>query len=391
MNIVGIIAEFNPMHNGHKYLIEEARKVTNADYVIVIMSGSFTQQGNIAVCSKFDRASMAIHCGADMVIELPTIYATSSAENFAYGAVKILNDLKIVTHIVFGSESGDINVLQSIASKIQQNTELLVLSHKTHSGNSHASVEANILQGILSPDEYEQYLKPNNILGIEYIKALNTLNSTITPVTIHRIHSMHNDLTPANNFCSSTYIRENLNDIESFKNYIPDVIYPILKNIHFATNADIWDMLKYKIISSSTDDLSHIYSIKEGLENRIKKYINSSINLDDFLANLKCKKYIYSRLKRTIIHILLGIDTTLYDIICNVSYARILKVKNNSKELLSLISSADIPIISKLNSNTLSNLPKAIQNSLKLDITATEIANTYYTCPANDYTNSIIM
>ena len=391
MNIVGIIAEFNPMHNGHKYLIEEAKKLTNADYVIVIMSGSFTQQGNIAMFSKFDRANTAIQCGADLVLELPTVYATSSAENFAYGAIKILHDLKVVTHIAFGSECGNITVLQSIATKIKQNKDKLIASHKTFSGDSHAAAEAEALRTILTDKEYEEYSKPNNILGIEYLKALIKLNSPITPVTIHRTHSMHNDTLPSDNFCSSTYIRENLDNIQNLKKYVPAQTYSLLGNTKFATNSDIWEMLKYKIISSSSNDLAEIYSIKEGLQNRIKKYINSSSNLEDFLANLKCKKYIYSRLKRTLIHILLDIDSYLYDTICDVEYARILKVKKESKKILSLISNSDIYTISKINKNILIDLPEPVQHSLRLDITAAEIANTYYNSSVNDYTHSIIM
>ena len=115
MNVVGIIAEYNPMHNGHIYNIKRARELANADYVIVIMSGSFTEQGNIACINKFDRAAIAIENGADMVIELPSVYATSSAENFAFGAVNILNSLGIVTHLAFGAETNDLNSLQEIA------------------------------------------------------------------------------------------------------------------------------------------------------------------------------------------------------------------------------------------------------------------------------------
>lgn len=391
MNIVGIIAEFNPLHNGHKYLIEEAKKMTNADYVIVIMSGSFTQQGNVVVFSKFDRAETAILNGADMVIELPTIYVTSSAENFAYGAVKILNSLKVVTHIVFGSECGDIKLLQSVADKISENAELLASAHKTHSGDTHAKVEATVLKNILSEEEFDAYLKPNNILGIEYIKAIHKLNSHIIPLTINRIHSLHNALTPVNNFCSSTYIRENLNNIENIKKYVPLETYSLFKNCMPTQNADIWEMLKYKIISSSAEELKNIYSVNEGLENRIKKYIATCNSLDEFLDKLKCKKYIYSRLKRTLIHILLGINNNLYNEINNSCYTRVLKVSNTSKELLSILSKPDTCVITKVTEDILDTFPENIQKGLKLDILSNEIINTYNHSKTNDYTNQIIM
>ena len=391
MNIVGIIAEFNPLHNGHKYLIEKARKITNADYVIVIMSGSFTQQGNVAMFSKFDRAKTAILNGTDMVIELPTIYATSSAENFAYGAIKILDSLKCITHIVFGSECGNIDVLENIANKIVMNQELLSSSHKKHTGDTHAKVEATVLKEILSDEEYDAYLKPNNILGIEYIKAIKKLNSKIIPLTINRIHSLHNVLTPVNNFCSSTYIRENFKNKNNIKNFVPYATYNLFNTYRPVENNCIWEILKYKILSCTIDELKNIYSVNEGLENRIKKYIISCNSLDEFLDKLKCKKYLYSRLKRTMIHILLEINKDLYNEINNLSYARVLKVKNESKELLSILSKSDNIILTKVTKDILDTLPENVQKGIKLDILGTEIISTYNKCSTNDYTNQIIM
>ena len=168
MKTVGIIAEYNPFHNGHKYQIEKAKEITGADTVIVIMSGSFTQQGNIAIVDKFKRAEMAIECGADLVIELPTIFATSSAEMFALGAVNILNSLNTVDYLVFGSECDNINTLSSIANKIQDSKNMIDIKIKKEiqNGISYALARDNVLKEFLNEKEYIEFSKQNNILAI---------------------------------------------------------------------------------------------------------------------------------------------------------------------------------------------------------------------------------
>ena len=186
MKIVGIIAEFNPMHNGHQYLIKKAKELTGADYAICLMSGNFTQAGNIALTNKFNRASTAIKNGFDAVIELPTIYATASAEFFAYGAVNILNSLNCIDYLCFGSETGNVDILINIAHKLIKNEENIweSITISLKEGISFAKAREYAISKFLTQSEVEISSSSNNILAIEYIKSLIKLNSTITPKTV---------------------------------------------------------------------------------------------------------------------------------------------------------------------------------------------------------------
>ena len=196
MNVVGIIAEYNPMHKGHIYNIQKAKELTKADCVVIIMSGSFTEQGNVSVIDKFEKARIAIENGADMVIELPTIHAISSAENFAYGAVNILNSLGIITHLAFGAESENILELEKVAKIYLEHKNEIITKIKEYAkqGTNSAQAYSEILNNILD-ENTEDICLPNNILGIEYLKALIELKSQIKPVLVHRLESNHSDST----------------------------------------------------------------------------------------------------------------------------------------------------------------------------------------------------
>ena len=215
------------MHNGHLYHIQKSKEITGSDYVVLVMSGSFTQTGNISTLDKFTKAAIATEYGVDLVIELPTIYATASSEYFATGAVSLLNELGIVDCICFGSECNDIKVLDSISNKLIENEnniwEDIKLQEKN---NTFAKSRSVVLSKYLNEDEIKEIAKPNNILGIEYIKALKKLQSNITPYLIQRCSSDYNDnIVYQNdlNFTSATSIRNAIknNDLESINKYIP--------------------------------------------------------------------------------------------------------------------------------------------------------------------------
>jgi len=227
LKVLGIITEYNPMHNGHLYHIQKSKEITGSDYVVLVMSGSFTQTGNISTLDKFTKAAIATEYGVDLVIELPTIYATASSEYFATGAVSLLNELGIVDCICFGSECNDIKVLDSISNKLIENEnniwEDIKLQEKN---NTFAKSRSVVLSKYLNEDEIKEIAKPNNILGIEYIKALKKLQSNITPYLIQRCSSDYNDnIVYQNdlNFTSATSIRNAIknNDLESINKYIP--------------------------------------------------------------------------------------------------------------------------------------------------------------------------
>lgn len=395
MNVLGIIAEYNPMHNGHIYHIEEAKRITNADYVICVMSGSFTQQGNIAVVDKFKRAENAIQNGIDLVIELPTIYATSSSEDFAKGAVNILNALGIVTHIAFGSECKDISILESISKKIIQNEEYI---NKKASQNMKLGISAPkardlVYKEILTENEYSEIAKSNNILGIEYITNLLRLKSKIKPVCIHRESCFHSDTKLVNSsiFASSTAIRNeissNKNYIDNIQKFVPPSTIEMLESNNVKTNEDIFLLLKYKIMTLGKEGLKNIKEISEGLENRIVDAAVRCNNYDSFVESIKCKRYTLGRIKRICINILLGITKDMYS--NNTYYARVLKISKNSINLLSLLENSSIDIITSLNENKLKELDSKVLQLLNLDILTTNISEINSRINI-DYTNNII-
>lgn len=397
MNVVGIIAEYNPMHNGHIYNINKAKELSHADYVIVIMSGSFTEQGNISVINKFEKARIAIENGADMVIELPTIYAVSSAENFAYGAVNVLNSLGVITHLAFGAESDNICNLENIANTYLSNKEKII-----------AKVKKLSKQGINSADAYSKALNeyiensadmslPNNLLAIEYLKALMALRSQIRPILVHRLKSNHNDKETSNTseFASSTSIRNALSDVvltreqalDKIANFIPQNTYNYLKDNTFYLNKDLWENLKYTIIKLNIDGLKEIHEVAEGLENKLYKHALECESYEQFIFKVKSKRYTLSKIKRICVYILLGITKDKYIRLKHVNYARILKVRKDSVELLSNVSNtAKNVVITKVTDDVLKSFDEPIQESIKLDI----LANNLYHSNNTDYTNKII-
>lgn len=380
MKTVGIIAEYNPFHNGHKYQIKKAKELTGADTVIVIMSGSFTQQGNIAITDKFKRAEMAIKNGADLVIELPTIFAVSSAEMFAYGAVSILDKLNIVDYLVFGTECADIDILNSIATKLLTNNDAIntAIKNEIKNGISYASARDNTLKTILTENEYNEFSKPNNILAIEYIKSLKTLNSNITPIGITRKNANHNDdnLNSEDVFSSATSIRNKLEETKNTNdivNFVPNETYEILNSSNISFNEDMFKLLRYKILSLGKENIKNIYDVSEGLENKIYDEVINSKTYDQLINNIKSKRYAMSRIKRILVHILLDITKEKYEILSDTYYARILKINKGNNFLSTLNKSSSIPILANINDNNIDNLEQKTKESLLLDFNSTNI------------------
>lgn len=400
MKILGIIAEYNPFHNGHKYHIEEARKKTKSDFVIVVMSGNFTQSGNIAIYDKFTRANLATEYGVDLVIELPTIFATSSAESFAFGAVSLLNNLGIVDYICFGSETDNIDTLYSISKIINDNNIQITSKIKENlkTGVSYPVARENVLKEYLTQDDLSILNKSNNILGIEYLKALDKLKSNITPICIKRESSNFNETTlnaNSNRYTSATSIRNmiNQNKINLVEKYVPALTYTAILNNDASFNDKLYKILKYKILTTSTENLKNVSEVTEGLENKMKNAITHSISYDDFINSIKSKRYTMTKIKRMLNNILLNIkkEDLMFAKNNSITYAHILSLGYKGKELLSLISkNSNIDIITKINDNILNNLNDDIRKYLNLDILA---SNIYYTLSNEiinkDYTNRL--
>lgn len=396
MKVLGIIAEYNPMHTGHIYHISKAKEITGCDTVIAIMSGSFTQQGNIAIINKFERAKQAIQNGVDLVIEIPSAFASSDAGNFAYKSVSILNDLNIDA-ICFGAETDNIERLKLISETlIYKDKEIWIeIKNELKKGISFAKARNNSLNKFLNEDDINIILSPNNILALEYLKTLKVLNSNIIPFAIHR-ESNFNSHILENCYTSSTSIRKalenkcNLNDIQK---YIPENVSKYLKNNKIIFNNDFFEILKYKIISMNENDLKEINGVSEGIENKLKKEICNSYSYDEFLFKIKSKRYELSRIKRILVNILLNISKDDFKLLKenNSNYAHILAFNHDKKDLLSHISNtSNIPVISSLNNKTLSYLNKYQKLSLDIDIYASNIYSMLINQKINkDYTNFI--
>ena len=378
-NVLGIIAEYNPFHNGHLYHLKESKQKCNAKYVVAIISGNFTQRGDVSIVNKFEKAKMAIENGIDMVIELPTLYSISSAENFANGAIKILNELNFVTHISFGSESGDINQLNNIASILTDEPEEFskLLKEELRKGSSFPVARQNAIEKFLNLTNKNEFSKllnsPNNILAIEYLKALKKTKSNITPITIERKNVDYYSENIVENFASSTKIRkeisENLNmhtnimdinnmdvNMDMFLNScMPKKSYDIIKENIGKGNCIqglkcFEDMIFYKLRSMQINEIKEIPDVCEGLENVIKKASNETNSLEDLINKCKSKRYTRTRIQRILIYALLGITRQDMEMSENVNpYIRVLAVNKNGRELLSIINKT---IVNKANVKT---------------------------------------
>lgn len=315
MKSVGIIAEFNPFHYGHKYFIEEIKKLFPDHSIICIMSGNFTERGDVSVINKWNKTKIALENGIDVVVELPYLFATQSADYFAYAALKILNELKIDA-LVFGSECDDIDKLYSLA-KIQLNSDEKI-KNIINNNISYPKAISNLYD--------ENIDKPNDILGISYIKEIIKNNYNIKAYTIKRTSDYNSN--KLNKICSSTAIRNGLKNNIDIKDYLP---YDV-SLIEYKDLSDYFDLIKYQIISSN--NLNNILGMDEGIENRLKKYIYNSNNLDDFILKVKCKRYTYNRIKRLLVHVLCQTEKNADR---NINYIRVLGFSKKGQKYLSNI------------------------------------------------------
>ena len=395
MKILGIIAEYNPMHTGHIYHINEAKKITHSDYVVAIMSGSFTEQGNIALIDKFTRAKFAIENGIDIVIELPSIFAVSDAGNFASKAIQILNDLNIIDSICFGAENDNISLFNKTTDILIEKDEQIWIDIKEElkKGNSFAKARNNVLTNYLGKEEIKLINSPNNILALEYLKNLKLTNSSIIPYAILRNNDFNDDKLNEN-YTSSTSIRNVLEkniDIQILKKYLTQYIYNYIQTSSLLFNKDFFEILKYKIISMSINDIKNINGVSEGIENKIKKEIIDVYSYEDYIFKLKSKRYELSKIKRILINILLGITKTDFDKLKSedANYAHILAFNHNKKELLSnLANNSKIPVLTSLNKKNISILNSKQKELLNFDIYSSNIYSSLNKTKLNkDYTN----
>ncbi len=365
MKTIGIIAEFNPFHNGHLNLINKCREQLGADRIVIVCSGDFVQRGAPALLDKFTRARMAVSNGADLVIELPVCYSTGSAEFFARGAVNILNSLGVVDSLCFGSESGDLELLGSIAEILEKEPPKYrdLLKKNLRSGLSYASSRENaLLEYFASLNDTrfeEQHIKeavsnPNNILGVEYIRALIKTDSKIKPVTVKRMgDDYHSESISA--LSSATSIRKAIfsgAEISGLSFTMPSNVCEYLSDYKgsFLDSNSLSLIMFYKLIQSDKSSLSQYLDVSDDLSNKILNNIDRYTNFTEFTDLLKSKDLAYSRISRALLHILLDIKKKeTLDSLDHAGYIRILSFKRESSDLLSAIhKNSSAPVIDRL-------------------------------------------
>ena len=370
---IGIICEYNPFHNGHLYHLEKIKEKYPSSTIVLVLSGNFTQRGEISIINKWDKTKLALNYGVDLVVELPFIYATQGADIFAKGSINILKELK-VDILIFGSESNDIDTLYNLANAQINNKEYeKLVKDYLDKGENYPTAMSKALKSItgITID------KPNDLLGLSYIKEIIKQNASIKVETIKRTNDFHNkELT--NSITSATSIREGLKNSIDITKFIPKETNKYINNNYNMYINNYFKYLKYKIISE-TKDISKYQTVDEGIENRILKYINKSNTLDELIEFIKTKRYTYNKLSRMFTHILTSLTKEEAKNI-KLEYIRLLGFNNKGKSHLNKIKKdISIPLITKQE--------KKYNELLKLD---NKIDNIYNLITESNSNNSII-
>ena len=385
--VLGIVGEYNPFHNGHLYHLEESKKITSSNYTVAVMSGNFTQRGSTAIIDKWSRAEMAIKNGIDLVIELPVLYATSSAENFADGAIKILDSLKVVDYVSFGSETSDVDILDTFADILYKEPLKYrsFLSHELKKGISFPKARENALMMYLNGNrKYINVLSsPNNILGIEYLKALKKHKSSISPISIARFETGYNDVTYSGNIASATAIRNIIKNggFDALRKLLPNSSYGILiesiKKGHIIPDLSVFEkQIIYNLRSMYPFEIAELAEVSEGLENSLKNAADSCNTLDELLNKVKSKRYTSTRLQRILIYSLLNITKKDIEISKKaIPYIRVLGLNKRGKFLISEIAKANpkLEIVTSVKKFLDKTSNKNLKPIIEKDIWATDI------------------
>lgn len=396
--ITGIITEYNPFHKGHKYHLEQCIKDTNASSIVCVMSGNFMQRGIPAIVDKWKRTEMALKNGVDLVLELPLVYSISSAEHFAFGSVSLLNSLGIIDNMYFGSEEGNVEPLKKIADVLSSETDDFkeILKKNLKCGLPFHSSRSLALNEYLRCSDVEYILSnSNNILGIEYLKALNTLNSNIKPYTLKRKGSNYNDEDVNKLFSSATSIRKHLKtgSLDNMTDILPPETYKIMENLNsnhypFIFEEDMFKYIKFRLLTEN-DCLKNLPDAAEGIDNKIYKEILNCSSLSELILKVKSKRYTYTRINRILAQYFLGLDK--YDLLSLTKepapYARVLGFTSKGRDILKKMKDiCNIDIITKVPRKNLST-------HMELDILGTKAYSILNTAvnPMADYLNGPVI
>lgn len=375
MKAVGLVTEYNPFHNGHLYHLNKAMELTGADISVAVMSGDFVQRGEPAVLDKYTRTSMALNSGVNLVVELPVNYAVSSAESFAAGALKVLDYIK-ADSIAFGSESGNIERLSKLAHILCDNEDTLYkeISKYTANGISYAAARQKVVEKLTDKDTAAMLTSSNNILAVEYLKAIIKNNYAIKPYTVQRQGDSYNDTDIRSEYASATALRENLK-ADNISEYIPvkaglilssntNYIYPDditealftrLLDILFASNYDknvfIENVMQYPDVSKEIAGRlykSAMDMITRTVPQRSESKDNWAFSFGSLCEHIKTKEVPLSRIKRALVRITLGLDKKHMEKYANEPYIRVLGFDKKGQEYLSYIrKTVEVPLITK--------------------------------------------
>lgn len=344
MKKIGIICEYNPFHNGHLYHINKIKEMYPESIIILVMSGNFTQRGEVSIINKWDKTDIALNYGVNIVIELPFVFAVQSADTFAHASIQILSALN-VDAIVFGSETNDIKKLTMLAKTQINNKEYdKLVQKKLEEGINYPTALSKALFEITG----KKVEKPNDILGISYIREILLQKAKITPICIKR-NNDYNSIELNNSISSATSIRYALEHNEKVTSYVPEKTSVYLeKNLHFTNQ--YFSLLKFMIMTH-INELNKFQTVDEGIENRIKKYITRAVNYDDLILKIKTKRYTYTKLSRMFTHIICNFTKEEAKKFKNIEYIRILGFDSKGKQYLNEIKKEiQIPLITNFSS-----------------------------------------
>ena len=374
---IAVICEFNPFHNGHKYLLEKAKKITDQP-IIAIMSGSFTQRGEVAVTDKFSRAKTALENGADLVVELPTVYAVSNAQRFASCGTHIAKAFDCVDTLAFGCESESADLLLSASKAVDDERVSALIKEEMKSGNYYPRALENAVRTVFGDETADVLTSPNNILAVEYIKSLG--DGRVKPLPILRTGVQHDSDVIVKNFASASQVRKMLRTGENAEEFVPvvpcEITYPEL----------LERAVICKLRSMKIEDFAKLADVSEGIENRIYRAVNECSSVEEIIGFVKTKRYTHARIRRIIISAFLGVTEEMQN--TPVEYARVLGF---TKEGATLLKSCKLEVITSVSDA----LKKGgnIEKFLNIDVMATDVSAVAYknikSCGA-DFTTPVI-
>ncbi len=343
MKTVGIIAEYNPFHNGHAYLVQKAREA-GATHIVAVMSGNFVQRGEPALFPHTARTKAALLNGVDLVLQLPSVYAVSTAQSFAEAGVKILDSLGFVDELVFGSECGDISKITEAVDAVNSEKIKPFLASELQKGLGFASARENALRAIL-PESADIIKSPNNILGVEYVTAIKRQNAKIMPVTFTRTGTDHDSRKTDDNIASASHIRELIRSGE-WQDFVPENTVEIYKNTSVADIKRIENAILYRMRTIKKEELANAPDISEGIENRIISAAYEATSIEELYSLAKTKRYSHARIRRIVLNAFLGVTSD--DLRLPVPYIRVTGFNERGAELIRKArETATLPVITK--------------------------------------------